>query len=203
MTMLFVRLLRLLLVTKNVYRTQSICIEYIGHSGTILSRRGLISESEHIFQGDLLVLSGSPGITSIITLRSSTAKPLKIVQDDKNCDDISRAINTISKQMKKKCETITNDKTSILTSSRICVRNSTGIIAVLQDLSSKLDHTLTALLIGNIITSVLTKTATDLQIALGVLLRDSKDLVLHFHDYLVTCTYDEILRFKKSAAVSA
>ncbi|KAG1651907.1 Craniofacial development protein 2 [Nymphon striatum] len=44
---------------------------------------------------------------------------------------------------------------------------------------------------------------TDLQIALGVLLRDSKELLCHMYDYRVTCSYDELLRFKKSAAVAA
>ena len=39
--------------------------------------------------------------------------------------------------------------------------------------------------------------------ALGVLLRDSKLLVGHMYDYRVTCSYDELLRFKSSAAVAA
>ena len=39
--------------------------------------------------------------------------------------------------------------------------------------------------------------STDLQIALGVLLRDSNDLLSHFNDYQVTCSYGEILRLKK------
>ncbi len=45
--------------------------------------------------------------------------------------------------------------------------------------------------------------ATPLQIALAVLLRDSKELVKAFFDFGVTCSYDELLRFKKSAAFTA
>ena len=40
--------------------------------------------------------------------------------------------------------------------------------------------------------------ATPLQIALDVQLRDSKEQVKAFHDYGVTCSYDELLRFKES-----
>lgn len=45
--------------------------------------------------------------------------------------------------------------------------------------------------------------ATTLQVALGVLLRDSKAIVNSMYDYRVTCSYDELLCFKKSAAVAA
>jgi hypothetical protein len=58
-------------------------------------------------------------------------------------------------------------------------------------------------LIGNIITSVLCNKATDLQIALGALLRDSKTILGYTYDFGITCSYDEVLRFKKSAAVIA
>ena len=68
-------------------------------------------------------------------------------------------------------------------------------------LSPKLENTLSSLLIGNIVTSEVNNIATDLQIALGLLLGDSKELISHFYDYRVTCSYDEILRFKKSAPV--
>ena len=44
---------------------------------------------------------------------------------------------------------------------------------------------------------------TPLQIALAVLLRDSKEQVKSFHDFGVTCSYDELLRFKKSVAFDA
>jgi len=53
------------------------------------------------------------------------------------------------------------------------------------------------------ITSTLHNHPTDLQIDLGVLVRDSKKLIELLHAFGVTCSYDEILRFKKSAAFSA
>ena len=74
---------------------------------------------------------------------------------------------------------------------------------LLASISTKLENTPSALLIGNIITSVLRNRPIDLQIVLGVLLRDYKTIPGYTYDYGITCSYDEILRFKKSAAVVA
>ena len=52
-------------------------------------------------------------------------------------------------------------------------------------------------------TSVLKNKATTLQVALGVLQRNSKAIVNNMYDYRVTCSYDKLLHFKKSAAVAA
>ncbi len=74
---------------------------------------------------------------------------------------------------------------------------------LLTGLSHDLDKTLPAILIGSIITSVLSNHPTNLQVALGVLIRNSKELVKQMYGFGVTCSYDEVLRFKKSAAVDA
>ena len=56
-------------------------------------------------------------------------------------------------------------------------------------------------MVGNIVTSQVTH--MDLQIALGILSRDSKKNVNKLNDYKVTSTYDEVVRFKKSTAIAA
>jgi len=45
--------------------------------------------------------------------------------------------------------------------------------------------------------------ATPLQIALAILLRDSKEQVKAFHDFGVAGSYNELLRFNKSSAFGA
>ena len=52
---------------------------------------------------------------------------------------------------------------------------------------------LPSLLIGNIVTSTIKKDPTHLQISLGVYFNNKKT-VKHAHDYLVYCTYDELLQ---------
>ena len=58
-------------------------------------------------------------------------------------------------------------------------------------------------MIGNMITAAQTNLATPLQIALAVLHRCSKEEVKAFFDFGVTCSFDELLRFKRSVAVAA
>ena len=72
--------------------------------------------------------------------------------------------------------------------------------SMLSLVSPKLNKTLSVAIIGDIVTSEVTNEATDLQIALGLLTRDSKKVVDKLYDYSVTCSYDEVVRFKKSAA---
>lgn len=70
---------------------------------------------------------------------------------------------------------------------------------LLADISPKLVHSNQALLIGNIVTRCVTHKATSLQIALGVLLRE-KQLIEQCHAFGICAAYDEMLRFKASAA---
>ena len=70
-------------------------------------------------------------------------------------------------------------------------------------MTDNLKNTLPALLIGNKVTSALSSKPTNLQIALENLLRDHKLLVNKLYRFEMTCSYDEILRFKKSAALKA
>eukprot|EP00794_Sanderia_malayensis_P004436 gene4436-5029_t len=49
----------------------------------------------------------------------------------------------------------------------------------------------------------ITKESASMSLALGNLIRDSKLLVNQMYEFRITCSYDEILRFKKSAAFAA
>ena len=55
--------------------------------------------------------------------------------------------------------------------------------------------------IGNVIPSTIKKHPTPLKIAIGVYYNKQK-MLKHMHDYLVCCSYDELLLFKKSSAVA-
>ena len=74
---------------------------------------------------------------------------------------------------------------------------------LLAKVSSKLDYSPAAYLIGSIVTNTLKNIPTTLQVALGVLMRNSKALVGQLNAFGVTCSYDEVLRLKKSAAIAA
>jgi len=77
------------------------------------------------------------------------------------------------------------------------------VMKVLSSLSPKLDNTLLALLMANIITPILANHLTDLQVSLVLHLRESKELVKTMSNFWVTCIYDELLHFKKSVVSQA
>ena len=90
-----------------------------------------------------------------------------------------------------------------ITKEDISTSVSKTVMDLLAALTDNLKNTFPALLIANIITSVLSNRPTNLQIALGNLTRDSKSLINQLYQFRVTCCYDEILRFKRSAALAA
>ncbi len=176
---------------------------YTDYGGTVLSRKQLIKKLSDHFGAHLLVLS-SPGIANIIVFRNKASDILRVVDDDD--DDLDVAITNVSKTVKADVKRIHVDKghysTGIDTESAI-QSVSTTVLDLLANLSPKLDKTLPALLIGSMITNTLSNHPTQLQISLGILIRDSKALVKQMHAFGVTCSYDEVLRFKKSAALAA
>lgn len=76
------------------------------------------------------------------------------------------------------------------------------LINLLASLTDNFKNILPALLIGNR-TSALSNIPTSLQIALGNLMGDPKSIANKLYRFGVTCSYDVILRFKKSAALAA
>ena len=77
---------------------------------------------------------------------------------------------------------------------------SDSLKALLKEISDDLSKDkLPAIMIGNIVTSIVSKKPSDLLIDLGILVRDKK-LMEHLCDYSVACLYDEVKRFKSSAA---
>ena len=74
--------------------------------------------------------------------------------------------------------------------------------SLLSKISDKLNRTKPATLIGNIITNIITNQPTTRQIALAVVL-NRKSLIEELYHFRVNCSYNELLRFKSSAAVAA
>ena len=188
---------------KRVWSSVELCKEYQDHGGTDLTRLQLVEKLCVHFDGDLLLIS-SPGYANVVVFQCHAAVTLKMFKDNK--DDLENNICHVAKQIKKECKDIPLDTTKYrLNIDEQLVQESVSCTVqnLLASISTKLDSTPPALLIGNIITSVVRNKSTDLQIALGMLLRDYKSILGYTYDYGITCSYDEIRRFKKSAAVAA
>lgn len=151
---------------------------------------------------DLVVLT-APGYRSVVFLKNNSTATLKLMKDDEEEDNLDAALDVVAKQIRKECSSIEYDHRTYNTKISKDIAGE-AVSETLQQLLSKLslgEQHLPSILVGNIITSAVTKHPTPLQIALAVLLHKKKN-VQHMHEYLVCCTYDELLRFKRSSAVA-
>ena len=156
--------------------------------------------------GEKLLILSSFGYANLVTFCSNAAAIcLKMLKDD-DSDDLNHSIKVVAKQTVKDCKLMDIDKSTYSKHIDQAVASnsvSPTLQSLLTQITDKFDQSLTALMIGNIVTSEVTNQTTDLQIALGILLRESKSIPNHMHDYSVKCSYDEVLRFKKSVTVAA
>ena len=110
-------------------------------------------------------------------------------------DDADSSMCVLSKQIKEEARKMPHSKNeyNVIESENLMNEFSETLMTPIFEKS------LPAVMIGNIVTSVVTKHFTKLQLAFSVLGSDSK-WIEHFHEYGITPTYQEFRRFKVSAA---
>ncbi len=79
---------------------------------------------------------------------------------------------------------------------------SATLMSLLESLSDDSRFKLPSITLGNIITSAVTNQPIPFRVGLGITL-GKKSLIQQFHDLGICCSYDEVLRFKASAAAAA
>jgi len=149
------------------------------------------------------VLSGT-GVANLLVFRSKASSLLRLVPSS-NQNDVEIGLEKVAHQIVRDVkESLVDDKNY---HARVdmdialeCV--SSTLLSWLSKLSTKLGRTLPAALIGNIVTNAISGRFTTLHIALGVVL-NRKGLIEQFYDFLASCSYDEVLRLKASAAAAA
>ena len=175
---------------------------YLSHGGEKCSRRSLVPKLCNYFGSDFLVLSGN-GVANLLVFRSKASATLRLVQDDD--DDIEVSLEAIGLRIVSETKQLIPDKNTYhagidLDLALECV--SPTLLGLLAKLSKNLNHTARAALIGNIVTSVINNCYTDLQVSLGVVI-GKKALIQDCFHFGVSCSYEEVLRFKDSAAAAA
>ena len=186
----------------RVWNTAELEEEYNSCGGHLLSRRMLVKRLSDLLSPELLILSGA-GVCSILVFRKEASKHMKLVSSEE--EDVDRAITCLSKIIKHECKQLQPEQSSYDTHLSLCdafESCSPTLLNLLSQLTPKLDSTLPAVMIGNTVTGAVTHRHTMLQIGLGLVAHD-KSIIEVLHDYGVTCTYDEVLRFKSSAAHAA
>ena len=186
-----------------IWNSNDVYNMYIAKGGNNLCKKSVVRQVIEYFGNEVLVLS-SPGVASIIVFRDQASTTLRIVNDDSG-EDVSFSVQRVAKAIKKEISHIEVDKGCYkpkLNQETATKATSPTLLDFLCELSPKLDSTVPALMIGNIVTSSLRSCTTPLQLALSVMIRESKELLNCFHSFGVTCSYDEFRRFRKSVAVA-
>ena len=142
-----------------------------------------------------------PGVASIIMMQEKASSLVKAVSETDN-DDTDSSMRALSKKIKEDVRKLPSPKNEyVIDTENLADECSETLMTLLSKLSPNFEKTLPAVLIGNIVTSVMTKRFTRLQLALSVLANNRK-FIEHLHDYGITSTYQEFRRFKVSAASS-
>jgi len=162
-----------------------------------LSRPCLMKKLLNELSEDVFVFS-SPGLASFLIFKDNASNVFHVEEDDESglsCDPIAN-------QIVKECRKLVThkDRYNIRINKDIALEESSPtMLHLLECISEKLNRTLPSLLICSIITSLVRESPTSLQIALGVETREKSKIETLF-DFGVTCSYDEIRRFKSSIA---
>lgn len=169
-----------------------------------MSRRVLVKNIIEHFGAEMLPLH-SPGVATLLVFRKHAATNLRLVEDDQN-DDMDECIRKVAKQIAKESKAAKSDIKSY--SKHIdqevaseCM--SQTLVKLLLSVKSSFENSLQSLMVGNIVSSVVTSQPTPLQIAIGVLLGDHKMRITELYKYGVSCSYDEVRRFRSAAAQSS
>ena len=165
-----------------------------------MSRRSLLEKLRRQMADEIFVVY-SHGQPSFVVFKSQVANKLRSKEDDPN-----HHLEKVAKSIKEKIESIAMDKnhyTIDLNRNNTSDYSSNTVRKLLEYISPKFKDSLQSIMIGNMITSFVRNQPTDLQVALAALLHSSRTIIQTFHDYGVTCSYDEMNRFKKSAAVAS
>ena len=162
----------------------------------MLSRQQLVTELQTHFGKDILVLS-SPGIANIVIFRSHASSLLHVIEEDDDDFNFHKLGKTIQKEI------LSIPKQKEIFNKRIDFQmavddTSPTLMMVLKCISSKFEKSLQSVLIGNIVTSIVSNRATTLQVDLAIL-ANKPQLIEHLYDYGVTCSPDEMRRFKISS----
>ena len=133
---------------------------YLSHKGSCLSRRLLTTKLTQQFSNDLLVLSGS-GVANLLVFRSKASSVLRLVDDDE--DNVSASVEIMAKQIIRECRELKHGERYYQTRLNLDEAKESCSPTLLSRpnlVSTSLHASMSAALIGNIVTNSITHQAT-------------------------------------------
>ena len=191
----------------RIWNSIELQAEYVSLGGHFIHSRNFILNKIQSYFGDTVTVFYALGFSKIVCFKAETTKLLHLTkQEIIDEDDLDLSISRIASRIRSETK-YNQEKRESYSIDIDCdiVRKpvSETLLDLLVKVSPKFHDSLQSLMIGNIVTSTLNNGPTDLQIALGVALRRNKTLIQLLYKYGITCSYDEILLFKYSAAIAS
>ena len=197
----FDKLVRDMSAERSTIRNSSdIYKQYQLYGGMSMTKRTLIAALKAHFEDDLVIFR-SAGIASILVFREKAAAIFSLIPDD-NDDDLEQAMKMVVKQVNRETNMIPYNKHEYHARLNVELAEEFTSQTMMNLLTKLCPHTpakLPLIMICNMITNQITKTPCPLQVVLGTLIRE-KELIQELYKCGIVCSYDEVLRFRKSAA---
>jgi hypothetical protein len=155
------------------------------------------------YHGENVLILSSTGFANVMGFRSELAQSLHLVKNTD--DDLEYCVGRVASAVTNECLALKIKRNMYhINIDKELARESVGdtIVLLLSKISAKFDKELLAMMwIVNIIRGTVCSQPTDLQVALGLLMRRNKILISELSKYYVCCSYDEVRLFRYSAAV--
>jgi len=175
---------------------------YVNEGSLCMCRKTLFRKPNEYHGENVLILS-SPGFANVMGFRSELAQSLHLVKNTD--DDLEYCVGRVASAVTNECLALKIKRNMYhINIDKELARESVGdtIVLLLSKISAKFDKELLAMMwIVNIIRGTVCSQPTDLQVALGLLMRRNKILISELSKYYVCCSYDEVRLFRYSAAV--
>ena len=155
------------------------------------------------FMNNELYCFKSPGLATIVMHKKKASDVLKVVNN--NEEDEQLEVDKIGKKIRAEIKELPSIKTEYPVLNEETLNNT--VIPTLNNLLISISpkfqsNPLVPALISNIVTIIASSNVSMLQISLGLLVREKK-MIECLHELGVTSSYDEVRRFKISAAKHA
>jgi hypothetical protein len=171
--------------------------------GGELTRREMFKKLTDCISKDFVIVRVD-GCATLVGFREIIAKHLKVV---KVAETDESSINSVVRQIKREARSIKYNSThydlSEFTQANTVKSTSPTLLKLISDLISEGEVTKQSLSLSQSIQSHITNTRNQTTLGLAVKLQHhygSSELLKLLHEHGFTSTYDEVLRFRKSAA---
>ena len=185
----------------NSVELYEVYLAYGGQQNLSSNKNRLMNRMSDILK-DKVYLFKSPGVATILMHKQKATDLFQLVSYVEEDDDIQ--VDAVANKIKKEIKALPKLKDSYppLDGKSILQSCSETILLLLAKISPSLSNALCSALVANMITSAITSNPSMLQIALGLLAREKKTIE-QLYAFRVSASYDEIRRYKISAAASS